>query len=135
MNCAPQQAIRPVAQKVADVDQDRRGGVILGAGGKHGHGGPGAGGCQDLETGLRGALEEEGEGTVVGVGAGADVDVGTIIRGCGEGWIVQISQYGPGWTQVTGVPRGQPRWWRGAEAEAEEGKEFETHGAAGLEEV
>lgn len=48
---------------------------------------------------------------------------------------MQISQDGAGWTQVTGMPRGQPVWWSGVEAETEEGEDFETQGVAGVEEV
>lgn len=80
MNRTPQQAIRPVVQEVTDVDQDRRGGIVLGAGREYGHRSPDVGGRQDLEAGLRGALEEQGDGAVVGVCACADVDVGTVSR-------------------------------------------------------
>lgn len=85
---AAQQAVRPVREQVADVDEDwgmgERGRV-------DGDTGPGAGGGQDFETRLRGLLEEERDAAVVAVGAGAYVgggvigavwgDVGVLVRG------------------------------------------------------
>lgn len=77
MHGAPQEAAGPVAEEIADVDEDGRGGVVLGARGAHGHGGPGGRGAGpaglELEAGLPAEAEEEGDAAVVGVGAGADV--------------------------------------------------------------
>lgn len=54
-----EEAVRPVGEHVADVDQHRRGGVGLGAGGVDRDGGPGGGGREDLQACL--ALEAEEE--------------------------------------------------------------------------
>lgn len=71
---APQQAVGPVRQQVADVDEDGRGRVVLGARRDDGDGRPGlAVAEEDLEARLAAQAEEEGQRAVVGVRAGADV--------------------------------------------------------------
>lgn len=71
---AAEQAVGPVAEQVANVDEDGRAGVVFRAGRAHGHGRPGvvARGVE-LEAGLAAQAEEEGDAAVVGVCAGADV--------------------------------------------------------------
>jgi len=77
MHRAAQQPVGPVRQQVADVDEDRRRRVVLGAGRRDGHGRPGVLPGVDLQAGLAALPEEERDGAVVGVRAGADVlDVG-----------------------------------------------------------
>lgn len=97
MNGALQEVVGPVAEEVADVDEDRRRWVGFGGGRKDGNGCPGwggrrGGGRDDLEPGLPGPLEEEGNGAVVGVSACADVDRGTVGCACGDGRVVEETE-------------------------------------------
>ena len=60
MHRALQQPVGPVAEQVADVDEDGGRGVVLGAGWVDGHGEPGLRGGEDLQAWLGGEPEEEG---------------------------------------------------------------------------
>lgn len=54
MDGAPEQPVRPVAQEVANVEQDRRARVMLRAGRVHGDRRPLVVGCEEFETRLAG---------------------------------------------------------------------------------
>lgn len=73
MDCAPEEAVGPVAEEVTNVDEDRRQAVRFRAGRRDGDGGPGVLAGEDLEPRLAAEAEEECDGAVVGVGSGADV--------------------------------------------------------------
>ena len=79
-----QQAVGPVGEEVGDVDQDGRDRVALGARRRHGNGRPRRAGREDLETGPRAPLEEQGDGAVIGMRTGADVDVGIVVAVLGQ---------------------------------------------------
>jgi hypothetical protein len=105
---APEHAVGPVAQQVADVDDDGRCGIEERARRPDGYG------CErgvrawreKLETGLPCALEEERDGPVVGVGTGAYVD-GGVVGGRGRDvWVVEESEGGAAGT--AGVSGGEP---------------------------
>lgn len=90
-----EQTVRPIAQQIANVDQDRREGECVGlVAWDDGNGGPGSLWREDFETRLAGPLEEEGYAAVVGVGARSDVLV--VFVGCrcwGEdGWVVEVAE-------------------------------------------
>lgn len=72
---ALEEAVGPVREHVADVDEDGGRRVVLGAGGLDGDGCPGRGGSEDLEACLAAEAEEElrllGLLTFAGISAGA----------------------------------------------------------------
>lgn len=70
---AAEEAVGPVREHVANVDEDGRAGVVFCAGRAHGDGRPGVVAQLHLQAGLALEAEEERDGAVVGVGAGADV--------------------------------------------------------------
>ncbi len=72
---AAKEAVGPVREHVANVDEDGRAGVILGARRTYGDGRPGVVAQLHLKTGLALEAEEEGDGAVVGVGSRADVGI------------------------------------------------------------
>jgi hypothetical protein len=74
MDGASQQSVGPVAEEVADVDEDGGRGVVLCSRWLDGDGCPLRGWRLDLESWLAWELEEKCDATVVGVGAGADVN-------------------------------------------------------------
>lgn len=82
----PQQPVGPVAQKIADVDENGRAGVVLRARGADGHGRPRAVWQVDLQAGLAPQPEEEGDAAIVGVGSRADVlgAVAVLAQGLGR---------------------------------------------------
>lgn len=94
-----EQPVRPVAEKVADVDQDGREleavlGVPVAGRGLHWHRRPAALWRADLQSRLAGSLEEKRHTAVVGVGTGTDVGV-VLVGGCGwreDGRVVQVPQ-------------------------------------------
>lgn len=134
MHGTPQEAIRPVAQQVADVDQDRGRRVILGAGWADGHGGPDIGARRDvdLQAGLALEPEEEGDAAVVGVGARAHiVFCGGVFRGSstgaevGQGRVVQEAEDVARGTVLAEVPVVEEGGWLDGETYAEEVVDFE----------
>lgn len=127
---AAQQAVGPVAEQVADVDEDGRAGVGLCAGRAHGDGRPAVVAARvELEAGLAAQAEEECDAAVVGVRAGADVGlVGLQQRvggECGQRRVVQKAQdvaRGPVLAQVAVV---EEVGRLDGEADAEEVIDFE----------
>ena len=112
MHSRLEQPARPVAQEIADVNQDRWEAGVVAVVGKRPHGDrrPFSFRSQDFETGLAVALEEQGHAAVVAVCAGADVDAvgeGAGRRGC-EGGIVQEAEGGAGGAVGGVVPTGEP---------------------------
>ncbi len=90
---AAQQAVGPVREKVANVDEDGRAWVVFRARRVHGDGRPGeAVAGLHLQTGLPTEAEEQGEGAIVGVGAGAHVRCG--VDGAGGGRVAKKAQDG-----------------------------------------
>lgn len=89
----PQQPVRPVRQQIANIHQDRRRGVPLGAGRRDGHRRPPAVLGVDLQAGLPLLPEQQRDRSVVRVGAGAHV-LGGHVRGgqLGERRVVQEAQ-------------------------------------------
>lgn len=83
MDGALEEPVGPVREHVADVDEHGRGGVVLGAGGLDGDGGPGRGGGEDLEAGL--AAEAEEELQMSGVVLGGMYASRRIVSGKGRG--------------------------------------------------
>lgn len=143
---APQQPVGPVAEQIADVDEDGRAGVGFRAGRGHRDGRPccgrrrgivdddaGGGVGVEFESRLAAQAEQQRDGAVVGVGAGADVGfVGREGVG-GEGGarrVVEEAQdvaRGPVLAQVAGV---EEVWGVDGEAEAEEVVELEGEAVA-----
>lgn len=95
MHGATQQAIGPIAEQIANVDQNRRAGVRFCAGRAHGHGRPCVVAHVELKAGLPSQTEEKRDTSIIGVRAGADI-----------GFV---------WLQRVGVERGQ--WWVVQEAQ------------------
>lgn len=117
----PQQAVGPVAQQVADVDEDGRAGVVLCPRRAHGHRGPRAVGEVDLQPGLPPQPEEEGDAAVVRVGARADVlgCVSVLAEGlCG--WVVEEAEDVAARPALAEVAVAEEGWWLDLEADAEE---------------
>lgn len=79
-----QQPIRPIAEQVTDINQDRRERKVLLPVARRVHGDrrPGSPRRQDLEPRLPGSLEEQRDAPVVGVCAGAHV-LGVLVAGGG----------------------------------------------------
>lgn len=88
----PQQPVGPVAQQVADVDEDGRAGVVLRPRRRDGDRRPGPVWQVDLQPGLALKSEEEGDAAVVRVGARADV-LGDVVLAQGLWrWVVQEAE-------------------------------------------
>lgn len=104
VNGAPKEAVGPVREQVANVDQDGRAGVVLRAGRTDGYGGPGAVLLLELQSGLASEPEEQRDGAVVGVRAGTDVVAGA--GGLVGGWVAEEAQDGGGFA-VGAVCRGE----------------------------
>lgn len=106
----PQQAVGPVAQQVADVDEDWRAGVILRARGADRHGRPRPVWQVDLKAGLAPQPEEEGDAAVVGVGSRSDVlgAVAVLAQGLGRGVVEEAEDVaaGPALTEVAVAEEG-----------------------------
>ena len=74
-----QQTVRPVREEIGNVDYNRRQRVGLRARRCDGNGRASRAGREDLKARLGLPLEEQGDGTVIGMRAGADVDFGIVI--------------------------------------------------------
>lgn len=130
MDRGPQQAVGPIAEQVTNVDEHRRRGIPLGPGRHHGDGGPDVFWREDLEAGLAGEAEQEGDGAVVRVGARAHVVGARRGRGGVPGRrVVQQAQDG---ARGPGVRvRGREEAGRvGGQAHAEEPEDALAEGAA-----
>lgn len=79
MHGRPQEPVGPVAQQVADVDEDGRAGVVLRPRRGDGDRRPGTVRQVDLQPGLGLEPEEEGDAAVVRVGPRADVLGGVVL--------------------------------------------------------
>lgn len=85
MHGAAQQPIGPVAEQVANINENGRAGVVLRSGWAHGHGRPGVVARVELEAGLAPQAKEERDAAVVRVRAGADVGLVGLQGVGGEG--------------------------------------------------
>lgn len=73
MDCASEEAVRPVGQEITDVDEDRGAGVILSSRWRHRYGSPAVVTLEDLEASLALETEEQRYGAIVRMCAGPHV--------------------------------------------------------------
>lgn len=92
MHGGPQQPVGPVAQQVADVDEDGRAGVVLRPRRRDRDRRPGTVRQVDLQPGLALQSEEEGDASVVRVGSRADVLGGVVLAQGLWRWVVQEAE-------------------------------------------
>lgn len=121
MHGRPQQPVGPVAEQVADVDEDGRAGVALRPRRDHGHGRPRPVPQADLQPGLARQPEEQRDAAVVRVGARADVVLAPVVLAEGpRRRVVQEAQDVAAWPALAEVAVAEEGRWLDFEPDSQE---------------